>query len=129
MSSLFCIFGVFMTEKEIGKILKKIKIEMTKKGINQSQLATKLGLTHAAVSAWFNGKSTPNLEMLLKVFGILDRPSNYFFADESTNQTIFGHHNNMSFSGKDFELINSKIDVIQKTLENFDLRLKFLEKK
>ena len=75
---------------------------MTKKGINQSQLASKLGITHAAVSAWFTGKSTPNLEMLLKVFGLLDRPSHYFFTDESTNQTITGHHNNIWVSSENF---------------------------
>lgn len=123
-----------MTENETQKILKKVKMEMANKGINQSDLAKKLGLTHAAVSSWFNGKSTPNLEMLLTVFKVLDKPSNYFFAEDvmqiSGSGNIAGHRGMSNIQlPVQLSLLAKDIEVIKKTLENFDLRLKILEKK
>lgn len=118
-----------MTEKETEQIFKKIKIAMASSGINQTQLAKKLGLTHAAVSAWFNGKSTPSLEVLLEVFELLKKPANYFFADESTLQIAAGNNNTQTNANNaDLELIKKDMEVLKKTLENFDLRLKLLEK-
>lgn len=116
-----------MTVQDTEKILKKIKMAMLARGINQSQLAKDMGLTHAAVSAWFNGKSSPSLDTLLEVFARLKEPPNYFFADESTTQTINGN-NNTQTSGQDVELIKTKLEVLSKTIENLDLRLKLLER-
>ncbi len=130
MSSVFSKNEDFMTDKIIEKIFKKIKIAMASNGINQTQLAKKLGLTHPAVSAWFNGKSTPSLEVLLEIFKLLNKPANYFFADDSITQNIKGNHNEQqNMNGQKLELIRAKMEVLQKTLENFELRLKLLEKK
>ena len=118
-----------MTEKEIKTIFKKIKIAMASKGINQTQLAHKLGLTHPAISAWFNGKSTPSLEVLLEIFKLLQKPANYFFSDDSVTQNIKGNNNTQNaVANKDLEIIKSQMEVFKQTLENFNLRLKILEK-
>lgn len=118
-----------MTEKKQNELAKKIKIYMLTHNISQRKLAKKLNVTPQAISSLLTGKNETTIKTINSITKALGVPSNYFFADESTNQTITGNHNNIGVSGKDFELINSKIDVIQKTLENFDLRLKFLEKK
>lgn len=56
--------GVFMliNSKEIGKYLKKIRIE---KGLSQEQLAKKINYTRQNISKWENGISFPADDIII----------------------------------------------------------------
>ena len=119
-----------MTEKKEKLFIKKLKIAMFESGLNQSKLAKKLGISHASVNAWLHDKSKPEFDLLEKIAQATKKPINYFFADDSITQNIKGNHNvQQNTNGQELELIKAKMEVLQKTLENFELRLKLLEKK
>lgn len=62
-----------MTKKETDKVIKKIKIAMAEEFITQTELAKKLGRTQGAISAWFKGRGSPDLETLMQVSDILKK--------------------------------------------------------
>lgn len=124
-----------MKKNEKEKILKKLKISMFENGITQTELAKKLNLTQSAISAWFKGKGTPNLDTLLELSSIFKKPINYFFSDDSTTQNIIGNHNAQNAAQtdndlkKELELLKAKQEVQALTIENLKLRLEDLERK
>lgn len=124
-----------MKKNEKEKILKKLKISMSENGITQTELAKKLNLTQSAISAWFKGKGTPNLDTLLELSSIFKKPINYFFSDDSTTQNIVGNHNIQHANKseielkKEIELLKSRQEVQALTIENLKLRLERLEGK
>ena len=69
-----------MNKKE-NPFKEKIKIAMLKKGLNQSQMADKLGISNQAFSAWLRDCPNPKIKTLKKVSKILDTPANYFFEN------------------------------------------------
>lgn len=119
-----------MTEKKINELAKKIKIAMVEMGLNQASLAKKLGVKQNSVSRYLLGQVNPKIKMLEKIALATNKPVNYFFADDNITQNIKGNHNvQQNTNGQELELIKAKMEVLQKTLENLELRLKLLEKK
>ena len=56
-------------EKELDR--EKLKIAAQKGGLNQSDIAERLGVSRASVSKWFNGQSFPRPAELLKLGRLL----------------------------------------------------------
>lgn len=110
------------TQRE--KILKAIK----QSGLTQREIAKMMGIKEAQLSRWVQGKTNPGTRSLRDLQSALNLPVNYFFNSPAMIGTS-GNNNSVgnSETSKDFELINAKIEVIQKTVENIDLRLKLLE--
>ncbi len=44
--------------------LVNIKVEMTRKGFSQEQLAKKLGVSQKTVSNWFNKENVPSVKLI-----------------------------------------------------------------
>ncbi|MBR3632261.1 MAG: helix-turn-helix transcriptional regulator [Elusimicrobiaceae bacterium] len=123
-----------MTKKEKEKILKKIKVAMAESGISQTQLAQKLGITQAAVSAWFKGKGTPNIDTISRVADTLKKPINYFF-DNSTdvrgNGNVVGKNINVAIDEalrKDVALLTAKVAALESKLEMLSMKYDLLKK-
>ncbi len=58
--------------KDIRKNLKDNLIKYSKiKGISQKDLSIALGVSQAAVSHWFKGDNSPNIEIVAKIAAIL----------------------------------------------------------
>lgn len=124
-----------MTGKNSKDFIKKLKLAMLESGFNQVSLAKKIGIKSASVSKWLTGENNPKLSTLEKVSKAVGKPVNYFFADDSTTQHIVGN-NNTQTSGKmvsdfqkEIELLKTRQEVQQLTLENLKLRLEKLERK
>lgn len=121
-----------MTKKETDKVIKKIKIAMAEEFITQTELAKKLGRTQGAISAWFKGRGSPDLETLMQVSDILKKPINYFF-DSSTqvsgNSNVVGKNINISADvEKDIKLLTAKIAALESKIENLELKYNLLKK-
>lgn len=121
---------LFMTKKEKEKLLKKIKIAMTESGTTQTELAKRLGLTQAAVSAWFNGKGTPGIDTITRVADVLKKPVNYFFAEVKGSGNAVGPAAvvNPERTEKDIALIMAKIATLESKIENLELKYNLLQK-
>ena len=118
-----------MTKKEEKIFTKKLKKAMAEQYITQTELAKRLGLAQASVSAWLHDKSKPEFSLLEKIAEATNKPINYFFSEDSALQVANGNNNQQTnINSADLELIKKDIEVLKKTLENLDLRLKFLEK-
>lgn len=120
-----------MTKKETDKVIKKIKIAMAEEFITQTELAKKLGRTQGAISAWFKGRGSPDLETLMQVSDILKKPINYFF-DNSTavkgNQNVVGKNITVSSDvEKDIALMRVKIEALESKIENLELKYNLLK--
>lgn len=119
-----------MPGKKEKDLIKKIKLAMLEKGLNQSSLARKLGLSHTAVNAWLHGKSTPSLDALENVANATEKPLNYFFDNSPVgdgNQIINGSHN-QTCNNKDYALILAKIATLESKVENLELKYDLLKK-
>jgi len=57
------------TQVEIGKA---IRMGLAKKGLNQKDLASFLGISTPSVSLWMHGKTTPSYKYLQKMAEYLD---------------------------------------------------------
>ncbi|MGN0016035.1 MAG: helix-turn-helix domain-containing protein [Candidatus Avelusimicrobium sp.] len=108
-----------MTEKEF---VKKIKIALAEAGLNQSELAKKMGIKKQAVSNWFAGYRKPKVETLQKIAEATGKPLNYFFENKGNIGNSGGNNtfNNNSFA--DLELIKKDIEILK-------LRVQILEGK
>lgn len=129
------VFSEFMKKSEI---LKKINGGLNRG--SKTKLANMLGVSPSVVTEWFLGSRNPTekyIKALAKLLGVNESEiqeafprANYFF-----NSPVMigspGNNNSVgnSATAKDLELVNAKIEVLQKMLENLDLRLKILEKK
>lgn len=121
-----------MTKKETDKVIKKIKIAMAEEFITQTELAKKLGRTQGAISAWFKGRGSPDLETLMQVSDILKKPINYFFdnsTDVKGNHNVVGNNNSVSADvEKDIKLLTAKIASLESKIENLELKYNLLKK-
>ena len=62
----------FITEKEWRKIFsKRIRGRMHNLGINQNELADKIGVTPAAISRYLRGSRTPKVDVIVKMSKVL----------------------------------------------------------
>ena len=54
---------------KVGNLISKLREE---KGLSQSELGSKLGVTNKAVSRWENGKNMPDLSLFKPLCDILE---------------------------------------------------------
>ena len=66
----------------------RLKEARIAKNFKQNELSLKLGLSKNAVSNYENGSSKPNIEVLYKLFNILEVEPNYLFQDEIDTTNI-----------------------------------------
>lgn len=122
-----------MTKKETDKVIKKIKIAMAEEFITQTELAKKLGRTQGAISAWFKGRGSPDLETLMQVSDILKKPINYFFdnsTDVKGNQNIVGKNITVSPDvAKDIKLLFAQVELLTAKMQLLEEKLKSLKQK
>ena len=57
------------------------KSRMKEVGMTQEQLAEALGMTQGGLGHWLNGRREPNLEVIAKIFKILQMPGFVVDAD------------------------------------------------
>jgi transcriptional regulator with XRE-family HTH domain len=105
--------------KEAIKMNKAVKIKesLRKAGINQSQLARKLGLTRGMVSNWISGKLNPKLETLKKISEATDVPLNFFLENSnfaSDNSSIVVNQKNYEQMQKEIELLRRELEIERK---------------
>lgn len=124
-----------MKKNEEKILIKKLKLAMLESGLNQTQLAKKLGISHASVSAWLHNKANPGLDLLEKIAQVTGKPVNYFF-DNSTHlehgSCVVGNNNQVNAEDKntkELEHLKTILQLHQVTLENIKLRLEKLEGK
>lgn len=106
---------------------KKVRIALAEKGETQASLARKIGATRSQMNLWLHGRRTPKTESLMKLAAALGKPVNYFF-DKSP--IITGDNNNVNSkvsSEKDVIIMKQKIAIMEKDIENINLRIKLLE--
>ena len=68
-----------MTEKKNKNFTKKLKMALAEQFITQTELARRLGISQASVSAWLHDKSKPEFDLLEKIAQATNKPINYFF--------------------------------------------------
>lgn len=66
----------------IGTRIKEARINM---GLTQEELANKIGVTKGAIGNYENEVSTPKIDLLYKLFDVLQCDANYFYQDEMKN--------------------------------------------
>lgn len=60
----------------------RLREARTAKGLNQTELSLRIGLSKNAVSNYENGVSNPNVDVLYRLFQELDVDANYLFQDD-----------------------------------------------
>jgi len=60
-----------------------IKILRVKQGMDQAELAKRLGMAQTAVSAWETGQNTPSAEALVKMGNLASYPDCLFFYEQA----------------------------------------------
>ena len=106
---------------------KKVRIALAEKGETQASLARKIGVTRGQINLWMKNKNIPKMSSIQKIAEVLDKPVNYFF-DKSP--IITGDNNNVNSkvsSEKDVIIMKQKIAIMEKDIENINLRIKILE--
>lgn len=69
-------------------IVDRIKKLRTSKGISKEQLADEMGITVQTIEEWENGKSTPQIEKIIKLSDYFDVTTDYLLKGaESINNT------------------------------------------
>ena len=109
-----------MKEKE-NPFKEKIKIAMLKKGLNQTQMANKLGITNQAFSKWLSDCPNPKLETLKRVAKILGVSGMYFFensgniADNNSTINVNSTSENMRLTllEKDLQILKQKVEILE----------------
>ncbi len=115
-------------------LIKKIKMAMLKKDINQSDLADKLGITKSVVSNWFIGNRNPKIETLEKIAKVLGTDVNYFLNDDLNEDKNFSKNKkneNGSTCSIDMvmELIKELRNSTQEKFKRLELEIKILKNK
>ena len=68
-------------------IHKKIKFAMIESGLNQTQLAKKIGITRQSLSEWLSSCENPKLENIRKIAEATEKPLEYFLEEINTQNT------------------------------------------
>ncbi len=61
-----------LSKEEVQEIIKRIEIELGKRGISKQEFYKKSGVTSAAYSQWNTGSTTPQLKTLGRVANFLN---------------------------------------------------------
>lgn len=120
-----------MTEKEF---VKKLKVALAEAGLNQTELAEKMGIKKQSVSNWFAGYRNPKLQTLKKIAKATGKPLSYFF-DNSTNlgnNAIVGNNNSgnncKGVSELAFQVLQKDMELLKKEVELIKLKLELSKK-
>lgn len=121
-----------MNKNEEKILIKKLKLAMLESGLNQTQLAKKLGISSTSISQWLLGKTKPKYSTLEAVGKITGKPINYFF-DNSTavngNNNVVGEQNTINPNLKEeIALIKKELEVHRYQIENIVLKLEKIQK-
>lgn len=68
----------------IGARIKEARLNA---GLTQEELAKELEITKGAVANYETGVSSPKMNILYKIFDVLDVNANYLFQDEMSAET------------------------------------------
>ena len=80
----------------MGSRIKEARIQ---KGFTQEYLAKKIGVTKSAIANYENEISTPKIELLYKLFDVLQCDANYLYQDEMNS--LADKDENMTLSLKE----------------------------
>lgn len=69
------------TRDKKNPLHKKVKIAMLESGLNQTQLAEKIGITRQAFSEWLANSINPKIEMIRKIAKATGKPLEYFLEN------------------------------------------------
>ena len=121
-----------MNKNEEKILIKKLKLAMLESGLNQTQLAKKLGISSTSISQWLLGKTKPKYSTLEAVGKITGKPINYFF-DNSTavngSNNVVGEQNTINPNFKEeIALIKKELEVHRYQIENIVLKLEKIQK-
>lgn len=70
---------------QMKMVAQRIKSLREQKGLTQSTLARKIGITRSSVNAWEMGISTPSTQYLIELAGIFNVSTDYLLGLESTS--------------------------------------------
>lgn len=65
----------------------RIKERREELEMSRQELADKIGVTPSAIANYENGVSSPKIELLYKLFDVLECDANYLYQDEMKNFT------------------------------------------
>ena len=110
--------------KKTNPFKEKIKIEMLKNGYTQTKMASLLGISNQAFSAWLNGGS-PKIETVEKIARAFGYPPNYFFENSGNIATENGEINILTQQeNARISLLEKDIEILKKEIEILKLKIK-----
>lgn len=81
----------------------RIKERREELEMSRQDLADKIGVTPSAIANYENGVSSPKIELLYKLFDVLQCDANYLYQDEMKNFT----------DDNEFRLSNDEMKIIE----------------
>lgn len=104
---------------------KKIKIAMLDSGLNQTQLARKIGISRQSLSEWLSSCENPKLQNIKKIAQATGKPVNYFF--ENSGNIIDDNKGSININNTDntrLTLLEKDMEIIKKEIEILKLKIK-----
>lgn len=89
-------------------IAEKIKFLREKKGITQSDLAKRLGITRSSVNAWELGISVPSTQYIVELSSLFAVSTDYLLGVEKTSTIDIN-----GLSEKDIEIVYSLVEHLK----------------
>ena len=80
----------------------RIKERREELEMSRQELADKIGVTPSAIANYENGVSSPKIELLYKLFDVLECDANYLYQDEMKN---FTDNNEVKLSKDEMKII------------------------
>lgn len=104
-----------MDQIKIGKFIEENRKE---KGLTQSELAKKLGITDRAVSKWENGRGLPDHSLLLDLTNILGISVNELLLGEYIKDTDYksSAEDNLISLASSSEYFNKELTMLEKSM-------------
>lgn len=92
-------------------IPKRLKAAREEKDLSQEDVAKKLKITSSGYGFYEQGKRVPNINHLMRLVELLDKPITYFLEEESTNGNLAPSevellevYRGLSYTGKEYVL-------------------------
>ena len=89
-------------------IAEKIKFLREEKGMTQTDLAKRLGITRSSVNAWELGISVPSTQYLVELSGLFNVSTDYLLGIEKTSTLDIN-----GLSKKDIEIVYSLVEHLK----------------
>ncbi|QRN86000.1 helix-turn-helix transcriptional regulator [Clostridia bacterium] len=91
-----------------SSIGENIRTARKRKGLNQKELADKLGRTKNVISNWERGDNQPDVEMIARLCSILDVTPNWLLSwntEPETIDTIAAHNSGITLTQEEQEKV------------------------